>query len=135
MDVGTPRLHQVEVIRRGLDQVLRGGVRPAWLVQCHELLELDYVRGAAGKDADDPYARAVALERILITAIGNLGDGPLGRTAALLLGTVPDTKGRLLKDRRRLASLELDILPSTFRRNHEAPILDDLAIAIWQLMR
>jgi hypothetical protein len=35
--------HQVEMIWRGLERVLRGGMRLTWPVRCHELEELDHV--------------------------------------------------------------------------------------------
>lgn len=132
MTANTPRPHEVEVIKRGLEVVLRGGVRPAWLVHCHELLELTYVRGEAGSQADDPYARAFVLERLLLDALAALGSGPVGNAARLLFGVSPETRGRLLKDRRRLAAGELDLMPSSFRRCHEDSIVDDLSLEVWR---
>jgi hypothetical protein len=120
----------VEVIYRNLKQVLRGGIRPAKLLHCPELLELAVASTPVPEDAD-PYSAAIALENILRTALARLGAGPEGRAAQLLFGAVPETRGRLLKDRRRLAAQELDVLPSTFRRNYENDILRDLAMEVF----
>lgn len=114
--------------------MLRGGVRPSWLVQCRVLLDLDYVRREAGADTHDPYVRALALERILLESIATLGDGPEGRAAAMLFGAHVQTRGRLLKDRRHVAAAELDLLPSSFRKNHEAPIVADVAFEVWRII-
>ena len=114
--------------------MLRGGVRPAWLVHCSELLQLRGVDGGAGNGPDDAYQRAIALESLVRVAITQLGDGPYGVAAALLFGTHPHSRGRLLKDRRRLAADELGILPSTFRKNYEDAMLDDVAVEIWKLL-
>jgi len=133
--VGTqaPRSHEVEVIRHGLEVVLQGGARPAWLIHCQELLELRHVRGEAGSSSDDPYVCALIIERLLVAATTAMGDGPVGRACRLLLGVNPGSRGRPLKDRRRLAAAELDILPSTFRKNYEDAILDDLAFEVWRI--
>jgi hypothetical protein len=119
-----------EVIYNNLKQVLRGGIRPAKLLHCPELLEL----AVAGIQAveDNPYAAAVALDRLLQAALDGLGEGPEGRAARLLFGTVPDARGRALKDRRRLAAEEFEILPSTFRRNYEDDIVRDFAFEVFR---
>lgn len=122
----------VEAIRQGLEQVLRGGLRPAWLVHCPEMLKL--VAEASGLD-EDVYGQAILLEDALRTAIHRLGNGAYGRAAAVLLGADPLTRGLLLKDRRRLAASELDVLPSTFRKSYEESILDDVAVEIWRDLR
>ncbi len=125
-----PRPHQVEEIQRGLIEVLRGGVRLAWLVDCPEVLELV---AEADESDEDPYRRALAVEKILRAGINGLGDGPYGRAAALLFGADQMTCGLLLKDRRRLASAELDVLPSTFRKTYENWIIADVAVEIWRV--
>jgi hypothetical protein len=129
-----PRPHQVEEIQRGLIEVLRGGVRPAWLVHCHELLSLDQL-GDLASDGNDMYARASALEDIIRDAISRLGDGPYGRAAGLLFGTASEARGLLLKVRRRLAAEEFDVLPSTFRKYYEDELLLDIAIEFWRITR
>jgi hypothetical protein len=116
-------------------EVLRGGVRPAWLVQCNELLNFDQLGDLAGSDAVDIYVRATALQDLLQRAIARLGDGSYGHAASLLFGVAAGSKGRLLKDRRRFAAEELDVLPSTFRRNYENRIIEDLAVELWQLLK
>jgi hypothetical protein len=130
-----PRPHEVEVIRKGLEVVVRGGIRPAWLVRCRELLELSYVRRRAGGRVEDPYVFALTLERLLLDALQNLGDGPYGAAVALLFGADPESRGQLLKERRRLAAQELRVMPSTFRKNYEADIINDVAIEVWRLAR
>jgi hypothetical protein len=88
--------------------------------------------------AHDPTERdslVYALEAVLLDALHALGDGPYGRAARLLFGAVPDTRGRPLKDRRRLAAEQLDLLPSTFRHNYEAELLVDVAAEIARIGR
>ena len=123
----------VELIYENLKCVLRGGVRPAQLVRCLELLELDVIVERSG--SDDPYARAVALEAVLSVALSRLGQGPHGRAARILFGVESDVRGRPLKDRRRLAAYELGVLPSTFRRNYEADLIRDVAVEVWRYPR
>jgi hypothetical protein len=77
----------------------------------------------------------LVLEQVLHAAIRRLGGGPYGRAAALLFGADPTTRGRLLKDRRRIAADELDVLPSTFRRNYEQRLIDDIAFEVWRIAR
>lgn len=101
-------------------------MRPGHLAECTQLLGLGRVRADTG-DSADPDSLSYALEAVLLDAIGALGDGPWGQAARLLFGTVPDTRGRPLKDRRRLAAAQLDLLPSTFRHNYENELLIDIA--------
>ena len=112
--------------------MLRGGIRPAWLVACPEMLKLV---AKAGIPSDDPYEQALQLEELVRGALRNLGEGPYGRAAAILFGMNQMTRGLLLKDRRRLAASELDVLPSTFRRNYERRLLNDLAVEIWRQLK
>jgi hypothetical protein len=121
----------VETIYDNLKGMLRDGVRAAKLLGCRALLELAVGSAAA---ENDPYASALALEALLRSALDTLGGGPEGRAARLLLGTASDTRGRMLKDRRRLAAMEMEVLPSTFRRNYERDILWDCAFAVAQLI-
>ncbi len=90
------------------------------------------MRAMAGDEASDLYVRAIALEGLLLHALESLDDGPVGHATRLLFGAVPETRGRLLKDRRRLAAEELDVLPSTFRKNYESALVADLAIEVWR---
>jgi hypothetical protein len=122
----------VEVITGGLLPVLRHGVRPARLRQCCELLALRCVRDRAG-GSTHPDRLAFALEEVLKAALAALGDGPQGRAAELLLGAVVDSRGRPLKDRRRLAAGVLDVLPSTFRQNYEDQLLEDVAAEVFRI--
>jgi hypothetical protein len=128
------RQYELETIRRGLSQVLQGGVRPAWLVNCVALLNLPYVAEAAEPNGSSSYARALALEQLIHEAIKGFGDGPYARAAAELLGADSHSCGRLLKDRRRHAAYELDVLPSTFRKNYEKQLLCDVAIRVWSIV-
>jgi hypothetical protein len=122
----------VEMITGGLLPVLRQGVRPARLRQCGELLALRCVRDRS-RGSTQPDRLAFGLEEVLKAALDALGDGPQGRAAALLLGAVVDTRGRPLKDRRRLAAEVLDVLPSTFRQNYEDQLLEDVAAEILRI--
>ena len=108
--------------------MLRGGVRPAWLAQCPQMLNLV----AEVNGPDDVYATALLLESRLMKAISRLGDGPYGRATALLFGANEATRGLLLKSRRRLAADQFEILPSTFRKNYEGKIVEDLAVELWR---
>jgi hypothetical protein len=114
---------------QALRPALRLGLRPARLTECTQLLTLECVQTRA-KDPASAESLAYALEAVLLDAFHALGDGPYGRAARLLFGAVADTRGRPLKDRRRLAADELDLLPSTFRHNYEAELLLDVAAEI-----
>jgi hypothetical protein len=80
----------------------------------------------------DDYTRALVLEQILSEAVDRLGNGPYGKAASLLLGTASEARGLLLKVRRRLAAEELGVLPSTFRKNYERALIEDIAVEIWR---
>jgi hypothetical protein len=124
-------MHPVEVIADLLQVVLKVGIRPARLA--HALDLLDYLDHAVSHEkAGDPYRRSLILEAILTEAVQSLGDGPMGRAANALFGLTSDTKGRLLKDRRRLAAKELDLLPSTFRKYYELDLIRDVALELWR---
>lgn len=123
------RPDSIETIAQALRPVLRSGVRAGRLGAYPDLLALDCVRAQA-QDPTDPDSLAYGLEAVLLGALDALGDGPWGRAARLLFATVPDTRGRPLKERRRLAAYELDLLPSTFRDNYESELLIDVAAEI-----
>ena len=123
------RSNSIAAIAQALRPALRVGVRAGHLASCAQLLALDCVRARAD-DPTDLDSLAFALEAVLLEALRALGDGPYGRSARLLFGAVPDTRGRPLKDRRRLAAAELDLMPSTFRHNYENEILIDVAAEI-----
>lgn len=130
MQQQTPRRpDSIAAIAQALRTALRVGVRPGHLAECTQLLTLEQVRARADNPAE-PDSLSYALEAVLLDAIDALGDGPWGRAARLLLGTIPDTRGRPLKDRRRLAAEQLDLLPSTFRHNYEHELLIDIAAEI-----
>ena len=120
----------MDLIAERLRAVLKVGARPAKLVSCLELLDL-LVTSTTQSHAD-PYRRAIELARRLTEAADSLGNGAVGRSAQALFGTTTDTRGRLLKDRRRLAAAELDLMPSTFRRYYEDDLIEDLAVALWR---
>lgn len=120
----------VEAITRGLQQVLRGGARLAWLIHCDALLEL--VNEEREENGDDRYRRSLVLERWLLDGLSGLGEGRYGVASRLLFGSDPYSRGLLLKDRRRLAAEELNVLPSTFRRTYEHSIVSDLAAELWR---
>lgn len=116
----------------GLNQVLRSGVRPGQLRHCPVLLSLRCVQDRA-HGSTNPELLAFGLEAVLHDALAGLGDGPPGRAAQLLFGADVDTRGRLLKDRRRLAAAELDVQPSTFRQNYEDDLLLDVAAEVLRI--
>lgn len=104
-------------------------MRAGRLGGCVDLLTLACVRQRT-LDPTDPDSLAYGLEAVLLDALDALGDGPWGRAARLLFGAVPDTRGRPLRERRRLAAYELDLLPSSFRDNYESDLLIDVAAEI-----
>jgi len=116
-------------IAQALRPALRVGLRVGRLHSCRRLLDLDVVQQRA-RDPSNPESLAYALEAVLRDALHALGDGPYGRAARLLFGAVPDTRGRPLYDRRRLAAEQLDMLPTTFRQNWEPEFLIDIAAEI-----
>lgn len=132
MPPNQPHRATVADIRAGLQKILRCGVRPGLLRQCPELLSLECVR-ARVQGSTDPDLLAFGLEAVLLDALAALGDGPSARAARLLLGAVVDSRGRLLKDRRRLAAAELDVLPPTFRQNYEDDLLLDVAAEVFRI--
>lgn len=127
------RVSLVEEIYENLRQILQSGIRPAQLSRHESLLRRIPVLGEPRPD--DRYVRALALDVLLRTAIDRLGNGPEGNATRLLFGVDPGSRGRPLKNRRRLAAEEFDILPSTFRRNYETDIVKDLALEVFDLLR
>lgn len=96
-----------------------------------DLLDL-LKHGSAGVAVqDDPYVRALDLANRLVRAIESLGQGPTGLATRALFGTTAETRGRLLKDRRRIAADELGLMPSTFRKYYEEDLILDVAFALW----
>lgn len=123
------RPDSIEAIAQALRPALRYGASPYRLRQCNDLLALERVQQRA-HDNNDQDALAYAAEAVILDALTALGDGPYGRAARLLFGVIPDSRGRPLKDRRRLAAYELDLLPSTFRRRREDQLIYDIAAEI-----
>lgn len=129
----------MELIAHRLSGVLRAGVRPAKLVPHVALLDLlervplpaEFVQ----EEGSDPYLRALSLASVILTAVESLGDGPTGRATQALFGLTADTRGRPLKDRRRLAADELGVMSSTFRKYYEDDILWDVAVQLWAISR
>jgi hypothetical protein len=113
-----------KVLRRGLDRLDPADQRP--------LLRLASVRRQT-QDADYPDnddGLTLALRDVITDAVRALGDAPTARAARLLFGTVPDSRGRTLTDRRRLAGDALDVVASTFRKNYEPRLVHELATEI-----
>jgi hypothetical protein len=119
--------HRVDLIRDQLEASLRAGLRPAALARCPKALDL------IPEGDPDPYRRAIEVRDLLVLALGDLGDGDVAEAAHLLWGDHEDSRGRILKDRRRLAAEYVNMQPSHFRRDGglEDNILDDIAVAIW----
>lgn len=69
--------------------------------------------------SDDPYLRAVGLQRVINSAIRSFGSGPFGLA---LFGAISEATTDLSKDRRQTAAIELDIFASTFRKNYEVAV-------------
>jgi hypothetical protein len=102
------------------------------LVDCPRLLGLDIVTTLSV--GHDGAARAIALDGLLRAAITNLGGGAEEIAAQMLFGVHQDARGRLLKDRRRLAADQFDVLPSTFRKNCETDITMDVAMEFYAIL-
>lgn len=111
--------------------VLRSALRPSKLVDLPTVLELELVRAVA-RDSTNPLDLAFAAEAAFREALERLGDGPYGHAARLLFGADQESRGLPLKTRRSLASQELGVYPSTFRKLYEAEIERDV---VWELLR
>jgi hypothetical protein len=124
----------IDAIAASLRIVVRTGIEPARLRRCGDLLALRCVSQRCSEDGypDTVDGRALALHSVVIDAVARLGDGPLGNAAQSLFGAVAGTRGRPLRDRRRLAAAEFDRLPATFREHYEADILADVAAEIFR---
>lgn len=109
------------MLTEALRASLRVGTRPAGLVTYLDLFPHDFLPNA------DPYERAAQIADVISAAVYSLGHGPYGRAAQALFGLTVETRGRMLKDRRRIAAAELDIAVATWRRWYEMPLLADLA--------
>lgn len=121
--------HPVERIAVRLHDLLRVGSRPSLLVPYLGILDL--IEGAEGMTStEDPYQRAMLLADRLNDAVASLGDGPMGEATRALFGLTAESRGRLLKDRRRLAADELGLMVSTWRKYYETPALRDVAVAL-----
>lgn len=124
---GAPTL---ALITDNFHQLLRSGIRPATLVAYDDLLDLEAVTEVQRREhIAEP---VFALEQLILNAIEAFGDGAEGHALRLLFAIHPDTRGRLLKDRRRLAAEQFDVLPSTFRRYYEDRLVEDLATELWR---
>lgn len=118
--------HPVDQIAEHVPKVLRAGLRPAKLVTCVALADV------LGGPTADVYEAGAWLADELTLAIETLGHGPVGHACLTLFGGTDDSRGRLLKDRRRMAADELDLMPSTFRKYYENDLLADVAFALWE---
>src|SRR5262249_55570183 len=85
-------------------------------------------RDAAYPDGDD--GLTMALRDVITDALRALGTGPSGEAARLLFGSVPDSRGRTLPERRRLAGLAFEVVASTFRRSYEPQLVREVAAEI-----
>lgn len=114
------------VVRTGIDQT-REPPRP-------ELLALACVQARARESGypDTEDGRRLALRDVIGDALDALGDGPYPAVARLLLGADVVTRGRTLAERRRIAADALDVLPTTFRKNHEAALVHNIAAEIFR---
>lgn len=120
--------HPVKVVTGALRAALRVGARPAGLVAYLHLFPEQLC------PASDPYERSVLIADAIANATSALGAGPYGRAAQALFGLTADTKGRMLKDRRRLAAEELDIAVATWRRSYEPDALADISLSLIRKM-
>jgi hypothetical protein len=119
------RLQTITDLVEELEKLLPTGLKPAAVLGRSGLLCL--------VPNGDTYQQAFEVERIVTSALVALGDGPYGRAALRLFGATADSRGLPLRDRRRMAAYELDLLASTFRRNYEQSIITDLALEVWRI--
>lgn len=118
--------HPVEVLSQALRTSLRVGARPSGVVAYLDLFPESL------SPLDEPYKRAGQIVSAISAAVYTLGHGPYGRAAQALFGLTVETRGRMLKDRRKVAADELDVAVSTFRRYYEAPLIAEVAFTLWQ---
>jgi len=117
--------------------VTDGGLRPAVLEHCPQLLGLDCVREQAAGDGLPPLA--IAAEEIVKRALVLLGPGPRSDCAQVLFGVAPGTKGVPTAARRRQAAElwggpeQYGVSVAHFRKHLEAPLIRDLAYEILKL--
>lgn len=128
--------HPVQRVAAALKVCLRYGASAAQLAKiCHqlpsELTAEDCASQSDGLALAEPYNIGARAADRITRAVKQLGEGPYGRAATALFGLSPDSRGRLLKDRRRLAASEFDLMVSTFRKYYEPDMLVELAYEIW----
>lgn len=134
----SPKAPELDSLTRELAAVVSdGGLRPAVLEDCSQLLELDCVREQA--TGDEVAERAIAGEEIVKRALVLLGPGPRSDCAQVLFGVAPGTKGVPTAARRRQAAElwggveQYGVSVAHFRKHLEAPLIRDLAYELLKL--
>ena len=126
----------VEYLEGLIGEIKKIGSRPRSLGRLPSRL-LDHPVVAGHAFATDPVAKGYALLSLLHDAVAQLGDpqvNPRARAARHLFGLSPDTRGRLLRDRRRLAADEMGLAVRSFSKSHESEIALDLAGALYMML-
>jgi hypothetical protein len=109
-------------------------VRDAGLPRLRHLT-LPALTEAARQVADEPDAEPqVLIEQLLRRAVEQLGGGAQGEAAAVLFGLEGGTRGLAAADRRRQAADCFGRTFSTFRQRYEPDVVNDVALAIQQLV-
>lgn len=123
----------VERLEELIELIKEIGSRPSRLAGLPQDL-LDHPSVARRALASDNTAKAFALIELLKEAADLMGDptvNPRAEAARHLFGLTPDTRGRLLKDRRRIAADCMILKPRSFRLLHEDDIQSDFVVAVY----
>jgi hypothetical protein len=111
--------------------MLRGGVTLAGLKGCDSILGLKLVEAkSASRNRDD---LAAAADGLIREATRRVDDGEAYGPAGVLLAVAPGTRGKLLKDRRKLGAELLNVSSETLRKEREDGILEAVADELYAL--
>ncbi|MGW6456738.1 macro domain-containing protein [Streptomyces sp. NPDC055078] len=85
---------------------------------------------------DGPDDIPAGIEILLREAVRRLGEKDLlGRAAAHTFGLLPDRRGALASDRRKMAAAVYGITPERFRKQQEPEVIEQLAEAVLTVLR
>jgi hypothetical protein len=128
---GQPPL-TIDDLANRLRKVVRAGVDMAEPDERLAALRCVHERARSFPDESEDGV-TLAWREVVRAAVAALDDGPRSQATRHLLGVHPDTRGYPLRERRRSAAYQLDVLPGTLQRNYEAGLLREVAAEIYRM--
>jgi hypothetical protein len=111
--------------------MLRSGVTISALKQCSVILDLKIVKAKSA--SNDPDDLATSADGLLRESSRRVDDGDAYGVANTLLGLAPGTRGKLVKERRRMVSEKLNVSFETVRKERGEDLLEAVADELYGL--